>query len=180
MIYKCQIYNKIKLWKLNYDIDIIYLDYLDKIDHNFTKGGVKTYAMQDTMNWLSRSAKECDIPFIMLAQIDRNADKKGDITNFVLADLSDSKSVEQESYTVSFIVRPEKYGETKYTTSSGQEIDAKGLAVLNVTKNRGGKTGKLLLNFTDYCTLFENYQMPTEDEPKKIKHYNENEDESAF
>lgn len=169
-----QIYSQIKLWKLNYDIDIVYIDYLGLIDHDYSKGGARTYAIDDTMKIISTSAKDNNIPIILLCQIDRASDKKPNPTIFTLSDLSDSKSIEQFSHSVQFLVRPETYNsketyDSKVYEYEGEHYSTKGLAILDIQKNRDGKLEKLLMYFNGGATLFEPYtkKYEFEEQPQK-------------
>lgn len=149
-----QLYNKIKLWKLNNKIEIVYIDHLGMIDHNIQKGFNPTYAIGDTMKWITRSAKDNNIPIVLLVQLSRVSDTKSDPCKFTLSDLSDSKSIEQFSHSVHFLVRPEFY-EIKQFEYRNEKIDSKGLAILDTKKDRNGAIGKTLMNFTNYATKFE-------------------------
>jgi replicative DNA helicase len=146
-----QIYNKIKQWKLNHNIDIVYIDYLGKIRHDKRLDKL-TYQIEDTMNWITASAQDNQIPIILLSQIDRQVEKQGDKTFFTLSDLKDSASIETYSHSVSFLVRPETYGITQY-----DDVSTKNLAILSIAKNRDGYIGKIKMRFNAETTLFEPY-----------------------
>lgn len=153
-----QIYNKINLWKLNYDIEIVYIDHLGYIDHDYNKGETQTIGIHKTMKRIVSAAKKTNIPVILFAQAGRDADTKSDVTRFTLRDLDDSKAIEQFSHTVIFLVRPETYGETYYKIDENNQISTKGLGIFVIAKSRDGYLGIILTTYINYATLFLPYK----------------------
>ena len=64
----------------------------------------------------------------------------------VLADLKDSGAIEQDADIVTFVFRAEKYE---------QDLENKGLAIIDLAKHRNGPTGEVKLHFSDKYTKFQ-------------------------
>jgi replicative DNA helicase len=90
-------------------------------------------------------AKTLEIPVIALSQLSREVEKRADKLP-QLADLRYSGMLEQVSDGVLFIMRPEYYIERGANLDVPEE-DKKGVAYVQVAKNRNGPTGLLRLAF---------------------------------
>jgi replicative DNA helicase len=87
-------------------------------------------------------AKEQDIPIIVLAQLNREMEKRGSKMP-QLSDLRESGSIEQDADTVIFLHRPEMVGlETMPDNTSSA-----GKIIINVAKRRSGTTGSIVAHF---------------------------------
>lgn len=136
-----QIYNLVSKWVLEFGVEIVYIDQLSNINHE--KAENKTNAVEKSMFWIKNTAKDNKIPVILVHQLNRDIDKKANPSQFSLSDLKDSSSIEADSYTVSFIVRPETY--TSDIEFKGQKT--KNLGIFKVAKNRGGIMNEVYLDF---------------------------------
>ena len=110
------IYAKIREKKKEW-LDIAYIDYLwlmeIKADNKYQEISIMTRRLKE----LSR---ECEIPIILLSQLNRNNDQRWDKTP-KLSDLRDSGSIEQDADSVLMLYRPDE---------ESDEID------LRIRKNR--------------------------------------------
>ena len=107
--------------------DIAFIDYLGLISHDDRR---KTYAqvIGDITGRLKSVAKECNIPVVLLCQLNRESAKEGRSPQ--LFDLRDSGAIEQDADMVLMLERPRD----DMGTTIEDRID------LWVRKNRGGKT----------------------------------------
>jgi replicative DNA helicase len=103
---------------------------------------------------LKSIAKDFNIPVVVLAQLNRDIEKRAD-KKPNNADLRDSGSLEQDADQIMFINRPEVYGIKNYPDGMSTE----NIADIIVTKNRNGPTGDIKLAFTKEYTLFSNLQI---------------------
>lgn len=90
-------------------------------------------------------ARDLDVPVIVLSQLSREPDKRGDHEP-QLSDLRDSGSLEQDADVVIFPYRPEVYGATD---------DNRGVAKLVVAKQRNGPVGPVVVSWIAHLTRFE-------------------------
>ncbi len=87
-------------------------------------------------------AKELSAPVLLLAQLNRTLEQRGD-KRPILSDLRESGSVEQDADVVMFLYRDELHN---------PESPDKGCAELLIRKNRAGKTGVIPLAFQgEFC-----------------------------
>jgi len=128
---------------------VVFIDYLSKI-----RGGTgekKTYQIEDNVNLIKNLAKESAIPIILLAQANREIEKRT-VKKYEMSDLADSKGIEAEADLVIFAARYELWDMTEYLEGG----DTENSVLLQVVKNRhaGGepniKTSIDNLLLTDY------------------------------
>jgi replicative DNA helicase len=96
---------------------------------------------------LKMLAMETDIPIVMLSQLSRQTDRRGD-PRPVLSDLRDSGSLEQDADVVAFVFREEMHKRDRE--------DLRGVAELIIQKQRNGPIGNVPLIFLGQFTRFEN------------------------
>lgn len=104
---------------------------------------------------LKMLAKQLNIPIILLSQLSRQTDRRGD-PRPLLSDLRDSGSLEQDADVVAFIFREELHKRDRE--------DLRGLAELIISKQRDGPIGTVPLRFMGQFTRFENRAEDTGDE----------------
>ncbi len=92
-------------------------------------------------------AKELDVPVIVLAQLNRSAEKENRTPR--LSDLRESGSIEQDADVVLMLSRP-KDADEKFQVA-GDKME------LYIAKNRNGEVGEITLTFLKNITRFENY-----------------------
>jgi replicative DNA helicase len=91
-------------------------------------------------------AKELNIPILMLSQLSRAPENRPG-RRPQLSDLRESGALEQDADVVILIYREDQYEET---------VENKGIAEINVAKQRNGPTGIIRLAFLKEHTRFEN------------------------
>jgi len=124
-----------RTWKFEKNIGILMVDYLQKI----SGGNGRDYRLQigDVAARLKNLARELQIPVVALAQVNRDVEKQpmgedgmGRMPH--MSDIAESGSIEAEADVVATLYRPEVYMDQQRF---------KGLAYVNVGKNRHGPTG---------------------------------------
>ena len=97
---------KAKIMKLEYNIDILFIDNLQLICYN--KAPNREQEVSFIVRSLKDLAKELDIPIIVLSQLSRNVEQRID-KRPILSDLKDSGTIEEVADDVLFLYRPEHY-----------------------------------------------------------------------
>lgn len=102
-------------------------------------------AISMRLTWM---AGEFKVPVVALSQLNRGVETrdKGN-KRPTLADLRESGAIEQDAYTVQLLYRDEYYN---------RDSPDKGIAEVEVAKNRGGPTGRALVKFTGEYGRFDN------------------------
>lgn len=130
---------------------IVFIDYLGLI--SFKDGSKSIYQqITDATKRLKRLAKECDIPIVLLCQLNRDMSKEGRAPQ--LHDLRDSGSIEQDADIVLMLSRNFDVYEDGTTS---REIE------MYVRKNRQGRVGDCIkvtadnsfTNFYETCSTAE-------------------------
>lgn len=131
-------------WKQKYDIQSLYVDYIQKIKPARDLSN-KTQEVGEIAEGLKNIAKELDIPVIALAQVNRECEKRPD-KRPMASDLKDCGVIEQEADVIMMLYRDEVYNE---------DTDAKGIAEINIEKNRSGPIGDLKCAFEKKTVAFK-------------------------
>lgn len=102
---------------------------------------------------LKQIAKDLSIPVIALSQLNRQVEeRKNKLPG--LADLRHSGQIEQVSDIVCFIMRPEYYFDRDMAHEPlVSPTDSKGVAYINIAKNRHGQAGKVRMAWRDNATF---------------------------
>ena len=95
---------------------------------------------------LKAMAKELDVPVVALAQLSRECEKRPN-KRPKLSDLRESGALEQDADVVIYIYRDQIYR---------KDSPDKGIAEIEVAKQRNGPVGMLKLAFLEQFTLFQN------------------------
>lgn len=137
--------------KSMYNIDLIVVDYLQKMNARQGNRGVESRQVEISTisSNLKAIAKELDVPVVALAQINRGPESRED-RRPMLSDLRESGAIEQDADVVAFLYREEYYK---------PDSEKKGIAEVIVAKNRTGPTGTIELAFVKQFTRFENLTM---------------------
>lgn len=124
--------------------DIVIIDYLQLTD--MSSGANRNYNREQQVTKTSREfkvlANELDIPVLLLSQLSRAVETRG-CKKPQLSDLRESGSIEQDADTVSFIYRPEYYGEEGYVIYDEHGNYLHGIAYIIVAKQRDGGNGEI-------------------------------------
>lgn len=97
---------------------------------------------------LKKLAKELCVPVVVLSQLNRAVESRAD-KRPQLSDLRESGAVEQDADIVVFLYRDDYYN---------QESPERGIAEVDIAKQRNGPTGRFRVRFDAACTRFDNLQ----------------------
>lgn len=97
---------------------------------------------------LKALAKELKVPILLLCQLNRECEKRGD-KRPILSDLRDSGEIEADADLVLMIYRDEVYHEDR--------DDNRGKAEVLIRKQRNGPTGRVLLHYDGARTRFSDW-----------------------
>lgn len=149
---------KCRRMKLQYDIQLIIIDYLQLMSGGGegSKGGNREQEVSAISRALKGLAKELNVPVIALSQLSRAVETRGGSKRPQLSDLRESGSIEQDADMVTFIYRPEYYQILE--DEQGQSL--KGIAEIIIAKNRHGAQDTVRLKFTGEFARFSNLDDP--------------------
>lgn len=142
---------KCRRLKAKDDIDLIMIDYIQLMSSGSNK---KNENRQNEVSDISRNlkitAKELNVPIIVLSQLSRDVEKASRPDHKpVLSDLRDSGAIEQDADIVLFLYNPEKYNDIP-------QQDEPGTVELIIAKHRNGRTGTVKLRWIGEYTTFVN------------------------
>jgi len=130
------------------DIDMLVFDYLQLADE--PGAASRNLELGKITGMMKRTAKKLDVPFVVLSQLTKDADGRMP----VLKDLRDSGSIEQDADIVIFVWRPEQCG-----IDVDKEGSTEGVAMIEIAKNRNGKTSDFRLRWVPELMKFtQNYR----------------------
>src|SRR5947199_382961 len=128
------------------DLALIIVDYLQLMQ---IRG--RTESRQQEISGITRSlkalAKELNVPVMALSQLSRAVEQRKP-PKPQLSDLRESGAIEQDADVVGLIYRDEIY--------NPEDSTEKGIAEINIAKQRNGPTGVIRLAFRGEFTRFEN------------------------
>ena len=141
---------KCRRLKQQYDIQMIFIDYLQLMTAKGDKNGTREQEISNISRSLKSLAKELDVPVLALSQLSRSVETRSGSKKPILSDLRESGAIEQDADMVLFIYRPEYYG-----MSEEEGESTKGKAVISIAKHRNGKLGDVNLKFVGQYARFE-------------------------
>lgn len=128
-------------------VKLIIVDYLQLMKGESRRSqDNRVHEITEITNAIKNTARELKIPILVLAQLNRDPDKRP-TGKPRRADLRESGSIEMDADIVGLVWRPEVF--------SGDEADA-GIAKLLLVKQRNGPVGDIDLVFLKELTRFEN------------------------
>lgn len=142
---------KCRKLKIEKNIGLIVIDYLQLIQGTGKKNASREQEISEISRSLKILAKELDVPVIALSQLSRTAEKRDD-KRPMLSDLRESGAIEQDADIVMFLYRDDYYNE---------DTEKKNVAEVILAKHRGGSTGTVELawmpSFTKFANLGKHY-----------------------
>ncbi|MDH7513226.1 MAG: replicative DNA helicase [Clostridiales bacterium] len=138
---------KARRLKMENNLDVLFIDYIQLM-----RPGGRFENRNQEMAFISRSlkelAKEIQIPVVGISQLSRAPERGRREPRPQLSDLRESGAIEQDADVVIFIYRPEMY-------HPGDET-VRGIAEVNVAKQRNGPTDTIKLAFFNKYARFAN------------------------
>ena len=129
---------KARRLKMEQNLDLLFVDYMQLM-----RPGRRLENRTQEMSYISRSlkelSKELQIPVVGISQLSRAPEKGRREPIPQLSDLRESGAIEQDADVVIFIYRPEMY--------RPQDESLRGIAEINIAKQRNGPTGRINLAF---------------------------------
>jgi replicative DNA helicase len=149
-------------------VDLVVVDYLQLMQGESTFSGRENRVQE--ISYISRTlkglARELEIPIVALAQLSRAIESRHPRTP-MLSDLRDSGSIEQDADIVMFLSREEMYTTPEQWAEQHPDMPLsaypRGVADVQVAKNRNGPTGSVQLRFRDRLAKFEDWVLRTEE-----------------
>jgi len=146
---------KCRRLKMQYDIQIVIIDYLQLMTAGGTKGqGNREQEISTISRSIKEIAKELNVPVIALSQLSRSVEQRGGDKRPVLSDLRESGAIEQDADIVSFIYRPEYYGFLQDEEGNSNA----GVGEIIVAKHRNGGLENIRLRFIKEYARFDNLE----------------------
>lgn len=139
---------KCRKLKLEKNIGLIIIDYLQLITGNSKRGGSREQEISEISRSLKILAKELNVPVIALSQLSRAVEQRPDHRP-MLSDLRESGAIEQDADIVMFLYRDDVYN---------KESEKKDIAEVIIAKQRGGSTGTVDLLWMGTYTKFVNLE----------------------
>ena len=131
------------------DIDLIVIDYMQKIHATYRAGMSEDSVVKVISDGLANLARKLDIPILCMSQLNRQVEYRKD-KRPTMADLRESGNLEQDGFAIWLMYRHEYY-EPKDARAKGME----GKAELIIGKNRMGPTGTVMLDFEGGYSRFK-------------------------
>ena len=127
--------------KKAHGIELIVIDYLQLC--RCSEGARQSRQIEVSMisQQIKAMAKELKIPVIVLSQLSRANEQRGDKEEKPkLSDLRDSGAIEQDADVVFLLRRPSRSAQSK-------DVADETLAIVDIAKNRNGETGEVRMDF---------------------------------
>ncbi len=189
-----------KLQAENQDLGLIIIDYLGLISSGSSRS---TDSRQEEVRKASLAlkslARELKVPVIVVSQLSRSVEQRGENKRPILSDLRDSGSIEQDADVVMLLYREDYYKDSKSPNSAGDKkmknlsgserfemvkeqkeritgesmVGDVSFVEVNVAKNRNGQTGKSYLFF---YKSFGRFDEPSEEWLKQMREINQGAD----
>lgn len=152
---------KARRMKLNQQVRLLVVDYLQLVtDESSRASDGRQAEVAAVSRQIKALAKELNVPIIVLCQLNREIEKRGENARPRLADLRESGSIEQDADLVGFLVRKDD-GEGGFSSE--------GEADLVIAKQRNGPTGDVKLIFLAQITRFESRAQTSDEDAQEIR-----------
>nr|WP_320148220.1 replicative DNA helicase [uncultured Anaeromusa sp.] len=137
--------SKARRLKVEHDLSLIIIDYLQLMQGNGGKGGENR---QQEISEISRSlkglARELGVPVVALSQLSRSVESR-QVKKPMLSDLRESGSLEQDADIVAFLYREDYYN---------PDTENKNITEVIIAKHRNGPVDSIQLFFHKQFTRF--------------------------
>lgn len=140
---------KCRKLKLEKDIGLVVIDYLQLVQGSGKKNSSREQEISEISRSLKILAKELNVPVIALSQLSRAAEQRKEDHRPMLSDLRESGAIEQDADIVIFLYRDDYYNE---------ESEKKNVTEIILAKHRGGSTGTVELAWLPSYTKFANLE----------------------
>ena len=144
---------KCRKLKLEKNIGLVVIDYLQLIQGSNKRNGSREQEISEISRSLKIIAKELNVPVIALSQLSRAVEQRPDHRP-MLSDLRESGAIEQDADIVMFLYRDDYYNE---------DSPKKNVAEVIIAKHRGGSTGTVELGWLGSYTKFVNLERRYDD-----------------
>ena len=148
-----EIRTKCRKLKMEKNIGIVVIDYLQLISGSNKRNGSREQEISEISRSLKVLAKELNVPVIALSQLSRAVEQRDDHRP-MLSDLRESGAIEQDADIVMFLYRDDYYN---------KESAEKDIAEVIIAKQRGGSTGTVKLYWMGNYTKFVNIERRFDD-----------------
>ena len=139
---------KCRKLKLEKNIGMVVIDYLQLIQGSNKRNGSREQEISEISRSLKILAKELNIPVIALSQLSRAVEQRPDHRP-MLSDLRESGAIEQDADIVMFLYRDDYYN---------KDSEKKDIAEVIIAKHRGGSLGTVELLWLGSYTQFVNLE----------------------
>ncbi|RTL13367.1 MAG: replicative DNA helicase [Neisseriaceae bacterium] len=137
-------------------LGVIVIDYVQIMSGiNSGPGSNRAQEIAEISRSLKTLALELDVPIILLSQLNRDVESRTDKRPNI-SDLRESGALEQDADIILLLYRDDYYNR--------EDSKEKGIAEVNIAKNRSGSTGTIKLAFLNQYTRFENLAYQWENE----------------
>lgn len=144
---------KTKMLVKKHNIGLVVIDYVQLL-----RSDSKIVSREQEVAGYSRQfkllAKACDVPVVVIAQVNRNSEQRGEGAKLKPSDLRESGALEQDADIILLINRPDA-GDPDHARAGEADID--------VAKNRGGRTGTAVVATQMHLSRFANLRMDFND-----------------
>ena len=187
-----------KLQANNPDLGLIIIDYLGLVSSGSSRSSdSRQEEVRKASLAIKALARELGVPVIIVSQLSRDVEKRGENKRPILSDLRDSGSIEQDADVVMLLYREDYYKDSKNPNSNAGDKKMKNLSgserfemvkeqkekitgesmvgdvsfvEVNIAKNRNGQTGKAYLFF---YKSFGRFDEPSEEWVKQMREINQ-------
>ncbi|WP_418550741.1 replicative DNA helicase [Parabacteroides goldsteinii] len=138
-------------------LGVLYIDYLNLINIILSKNDLQEttdLALGNIARKAKLMAEEMKIPVVLLAQLNRDVDRRQGSHFPMLSDLRNSGAIEQVADGVIFVYRAEKYN-IFYDPKTKEDL--RGVGMLLVAKKRNGATGIAKFRYNPAMTCLTDY-----------------------
>lgn len=163
---------RLRAMKQKYGIKLAIVDYLQLASLPAHWKNDKAGGYGEVAKGLMASAKELDIPIILLSQLSRESEKRGGRPK--MSDLRESGDIEACGHFIGILYReamePEEEAELRKTVADNPLAEVTLPVAMEVCKNRNGPSGTdIRFEFKRWCMKFEDEQYRSKLDPEVVQ-----------